>query len=161
MEKRFLFLSLTCILMGLIFVGCNKRPAEYQFSYSMESVDNYKIVVTFNSDKTYKIEEFNYFLDNQANIRAPKIKDGNLTDEEYELASDKIFNANLFNMDDTYGFDNEDRSTLGDIIYQFYLTRDGEEKYISIANGSNQKFSSSFLELIDFINDFIRTNKVR
>lgn len=162
MKRRFLLLSLSILLMGFIFVTCKQEPKTFLFTYSMESVDNYKVVVSFDSGKKYKIEEYNYFLDNQANKKEPKIKEGVLTDEEYATIKEKIFKANLFKMNDTYGFDGEDsRSDLGDIMYQIYLSGDGEEKYISIANNKELKFPAPFIELVDVVSGFLNTYKAK
>ena len=35
------------------------------------------------SDKTFRIEEYNYYMDNFAKKRDPKIMEGTLTDEEF------------------------------------------------------------------------------
>ena len=45
-----------------------KELKDFSFTYSMESVDNYKMMVTFDSKKNYKLEEYNYFFDNFAKI---------------------------------------------------------------------------------------------
>ena len=162
MNRRFLFLSLSLLLMGLIFMGCKQEPKTFLFTYSMESVDNYKIVVSFDSEKKYKVEEYNYFLDNQANKKDPKIKEGELTAEEYADIKDKIFKADLFKMDETYGFDGDDsRSDLGDIMYQVYLSVDGEEKYISIANNKDLKFPAPFVNLVNVVSGFLNTHKAK
>ena len=72
-----------CLCHKFQLTGCKKELKDFSFSYSMESVDNYKLMVLFDSDKTFRIEEYNYYMDNFAKKRDPKIMEGILTDEEF------------------------------------------------------------------------------
>lgn len=161
MGKRFFFLSLALLFAGLFFGGCEKKPDTFLFNYSIESVDKYKIAVSVKSDKTYKIEEFNYFFDNIANKKEPKTKDGLFTDADYSVMRDKILQANLFQMEDAYGFDDENDSDLGEIMCQIYFASDGKEKYISVAYDKDIKFPASFIGLINYLNEFVSKNKTK
>lgn len=161
MEKRFFFVALSFFLIGLAFVACKQEPQSFLFAYTMESVGNYKLKVLFDSDKNYKIEEYNYFMDNQANKRDPKIKEGVLTDEDFAQIKAAIFEAGLLKMKDAYGFDDDKSSALGEVIYQIYFSCDGKEKHITIDGGKDLKFPLPFLKLIDRTNDFLNTYKLK
>ena len=62
----------------LVLQAVKKELKDFSFSYSMESVDNYKLMVLFDSDKTFRIEEYNYYMDNFAKKRDPKIMEGDI-----------------------------------------------------------------------------------
>ncbi len=153
---------LTILSVILIFLsGCSnkKELEEFSFTYSMESVDNYKMVVTFDSDQNYKLEEFNYFFDNMANKKDPKISEGKLTDKEFEEIQKLLSKSKLFEMEDSYGFDKEYNRDLGDIMYQISFSTKDKDKFISIRSAENQQFSSEFMNLIGYINSFMNSHK--
>lgn len=83
MKLRITLFATLLVLLSACFTGCKKELKDFSFSYSMESVDNYKLMVLFDSDKTFRIEEYNYYMDNFAKKRDPKIMEGTLTDEEF------------------------------------------------------------------------------
>jgi hypothetical protein len=150
------------ILAALVlFAGCRKNLSNFTFIYSMESVNNYKLTLSFNSDKTYKMEEHNYFMDNHANRRAPVIREGVLTDGEYSEVVRHLSACNFFKMKDSYGFEKEADRDLGDIMYQVTFITDGKEKYISIRNSDDNRFPSSFINLLKHINTFLREHNVK
>ena len=76
MKLRITLFTTLLVLLSACFTGCKKELKDFSFSYSMESVDNYKLMVLFDSDKTFRIEEYNYYMDNFAKKRDPKIMDG-------------------------------------------------------------------------------------
>lgn len=125
----------------------------------MESVDNYKLQISFNSNKTYRIEEYSYFMDNSEKKRAPNIKEGVLTEEEYTAIQELLQKCNFFKMKDSYGFDKEINRDLGDVMYQVSFTSEGKEKFISIRDSDTSQFSGSFVKLIGYINTFLNTHK--
>ena len=133
MKLRITLFATLLVLLSACFTGCKKELKDFSFSYSMESVDNYKLMVLFDSDKTFRIEEYNYYMDNFAKKRDPKIMEGTLTDEEF--------------------------ASLGDIMYQVSFTTEGKEKFISIRNSDTGQFSASFVKLIGFINTFLNNHK--
>ena len=155
MKLRITLLVALVTLLLLPLTGCKRDFKEFSFSYSMESVSNYKVMVMFDSDKNYRLEKYNYYMDNFAKKRDPKIYDGKLSDEEFEVLKPILRDCGLFSMEDSYGFEEGSKST--DIVYQISFTADGREKFISIRGGSH-KFPSSFYELIDFINEFLKTH---
>lgn len=161
MGKRFFLLCLTIFVAGLTLTSCNEKQTDFLFTYSMESVDNYKIAVTVKGDKSYKIEEYNYFMDNQANRKDPKIKEGIFAEEEFSEMRDRIFRSKLLKMDDAYGFQDGVNPDLGGIMYQIYFASGGDEKYISIAYDKDVKFPSAFVDLVSYLNDFLSKNKIK
>lgn len=142
-------------LLLLPLSGCKSDYKEFSFSYSMESVSNYKVMVMFDSNKNYRLEKYNYYMDNFAKKRDPKIYEGKLTDEEFAALKPILIDCDFFTMDDSYGFDKEAGDTY--VMYQISFTADGREKFISIRGGSH-KFSSSFHELVSYINEFLNTH---
>ena len=63
MKLRITLFATLLVLLSACFTGCKKELKDFSFSYSMESVDNYKLMVLFDSDKTFRIEEYNYYMD--------------------------------------------------------------------------------------------------
>ena len=71
------------VLKGLFFLlcvictGCREPPLkDFTFSYTAESINNYKFIVTIHSDSTYQIEKFNYYMDNFEGKQRPEIQSG-------------------------------------------------------------------------------------
>lgn len=104
MKLRITLFAILLVLLSACFTGCKKELKDFSFSYSMESVDNYKLMVLFDSDKTFRIEEYNYYMDNFAKKRDPKIMEGTLTDEEFASLKPILQKCNFFKMKDSYGF---------------------------------------------------------
>lgn len=152
-------LATLSLFLVACFTGCKKELKDFSFSYSMESVDNYKLMVTFGSDKTFRVEEYNYYMDNFAKKRNPKFLDGTLSDEEYATLEPLLRKCNFFKMKDSYGFEKAADNGLGDIMYQVSFTTEGKEKFISIRNSDTSQFSPSFVKLIGFINSFLNEHK--
>ncbi len=121
----------------------------------MESVGNYKLMVMFDSDSTFRIEEYNYYMDNFAKKRDPKIVEGKLSGEEFASLRPLLEKCDFFKMKDAYGFEDETNRDLGDIMYQVSFTSEGKEKFISIRDCDTGQFSASFVKLIVFINAFL------
>jgi hypothetical protein len=142
----------------ILFGGCRKSLQDFRFYYSTESVNNYKIAFSIDSDKTYKIEKYNYFMDNHANQQTPIIQEGSLTDEEYMEAVKHLSACNFFKMKDSYGFDKEYTPDMGNIIYQITFRNREQEKYISIRNSDDNLFPATFINLLKYVNNFLRTH---
>ena len=111
-------------------------------------------MLSFGSDKQYRVERYNYFMDNFAHKRDPKIIDGVMTDAEYNRLATLVAESDLLSMDDSYGFDKAPTGGLGDIVYQISYTCGGEEKYISIRSTEGQRYSDAFVELVREITRF-------
>jgi hypothetical protein len=159
MMKHIYFIPLLIALLT-VFAGCRKNLTDFRFEYSMESVNNYKLMLSLRSDKTYKIEVHNYFIDNQANKQEPIIREGALTGEEYREAVRHLSACNFFDMKDAYGFDREAIGGVSDILYQIGFHTDGKEKYISIRHSDDNRFPASFLKLVSYISRFLKEHEL-
>lgn len=159
MKNRIALLSFLSIFMLFVCSGCKKELKDFSFTYIMESVDNYKLQISFDSDKTYRIEECNYSMANFEKKPNFNIKEGALTNEEYAIIKELLTRCNFFKMKDIYGFDNGENCNLGDIIYQISFVSEGKEKLISIRDSDTGQFSGSFVKLIGYINTFLNSHK--
>ncbi|MDR1203699.1 MAG: hypothetical protein LBL58_18985 [Tannerellaceae bacterium] len=159
MIKHILVISTISAAFVVLLAGCRKSLKEFSFSYSIESVDNYKTIVSFNSNKTYKIEIYNYYMDNHAGKREPVIKEGTLTEEEYKTVEMLLTKCNLFKMNDSYGFDQEADEYIGDVICQIHFQTPKKGKFISIRNIDNHTFPVSFVNLLGYTNTFLSKHK--
>ena len=148
------WLAVVGVLLILCATSCKREIKPFTFSYSMESVNNYKVMLSFGSDKQYKVERYNYFMDNFAHKRDPKIVDGVMTEEEYDRLATLVAESDLLSMKDSYGFEQAPTGALGDVVYQISYTCGGEEKYISIRSAEGQRFSNAFVKLIREITQF-------
>ncbi len=151
--QKFWF-AIVGLFLILCSISCKREVKPFTFSYSMESVNNYKVMLSFGSDKQYKVERYNYFMDNFAHKRDPKIVDGVMTEEEYDRLATLVAESDLLSMNDSYGFEQVPTGALGDVVYQISYTCGGEEKYISIRSAEGQRFSNAFVKLIREITQF-------
>ena len=159
MKLRITLLTSLLILFSLTFNSCKKELKDFSFSYSMESVDSYKLVLQFNDDQTFRLEEYNFYMDNMEKKRDPKIVEGKLTEDEFKALKPLLANCDFFDMKDSYGFEKEPDPVFSDIIYQISFSTEGKEKYISIRNTKTSEFSSSFIEVLDYIKVFLKNHK--
>lgn len=148
-----LFIILSFFL--LMSTSCKKELNDFSFSYTTESVGNYKQVVSFDSDKNYKIVVENYYQFNFTNKYEPIIIEGTLTDDEFAQVKSALGDVNFFGMDDSYGFDKEEDELFAGIMYTIYFKSEGKDKYISIRNTPANKLPSSYHNLVKSINDFV------
>lgn len=150
--KNILFIL--TILMAILS-GCKKSaPEDYTFKYSMEYVNNYKIECTIDSKtNAYTIVEYNYLFDNFEKKRDPLSISGILSAEESNQFASCIEMADLFKLDDTYGFD---EST--DFVCQSYIVTPTKEKFITSSYVNNQ-LPTHYYTLVSFMNKFISEHK--
>jgi len=121
----------------------------------MESVMNYKIILTLDSDKQYRIEEQRIFEDNSENKKEPIIVEGVLSDVQMETFKVAIEKARLDKMNDSYGFEEDAESNKDrDLIYQVNLETPDIQKYISIRQTHRKLFEQSFIDLLKLSSDF-------
>lgn len=153
--KRLIYLPCVLAFLLLVLAGCKKDYRQFEFNYSMESVSNYKMAFSFDSDKHFKTEVYNYYMDKMARKARPKVVTGVLTDEEYAELYALLKEADLFGMDDTYGFDDETPDEDG-ILTQLIFSADGETKYITIRHLRDQKFPAAFQRLMNKSVEYIR-----
>ncbi|MEG1544916.1 MAG: hypothetical protein RR382_10400 [Tannerellaceae bacterium] len=159
MRARVAWLIGLSVLFILLCSSCKKELKDFSFSYTMESVGNYKLQVFFNGNGTYRIEEYNSAMGSAVPKREPIIKSGALTDEELIEVKRLISDSNLPEMKDYYGFDKESNAGMGDILYQVSFITVDNEKLITICNSDNKQFTGSFVRLIGYINSFLNTHK--
>ena len=155
MNKRVALWSFFVVMMLCCCFSCQTKLDDFVFTYSLESPGNYKIQVSFDDQKNYKVERYNYFMDNFARRRDPKILEGTLSDGEFEQVRAVLGEARIFDMKDSYGFEKEVSSKdMGEVLTQVYLKSEGKEKYISIRDMMNEKFPQGYIKLVKFINQF-------
>jgi hypothetical protein len=159
MTKRILFISAVAALFAVLQTGCGNRLKEFSFSYSMESVNYYKVAVSFDSNKAWKIEIHNYYMDNHSGQQAPAIREGTLTAEEYRTLTGLLAKCRFAKMQDAYGFDRDADEYAGDIMYQVSFQTPGESKFISIRNISDHTFPLPFIDLLKYVNTFLAEHK--
>ncbi len=142
------------ILMLILLSSKKSTPENFTFKYSMEYVNNYKIECTIDSKtNTYTIVEYNYLFDNMAKKHDPLSISGTLTKNENSRFIFYVEMANLFNLKNSYGFE---EST--DFVCQSYIVTPSKEKYI-ISSHVNNQLPTHYLTLISFMNDFISEHK--
>ena len=154
MKMQKTWLVIVGLFLILCVTSCKREVKPFTFSYSMESVNNFKVMLSFGSDKQYRIERYNYFMDNFAHKRDPKIVEGVMTDEEYDRLATLVVESDLPSMKDSYGFEQEPTGALGNVVYQIAYTCGGDEKYISIRSAEGQRYSDTFVELVHEITRF-------
>jgi hypothetical protein len=133
----------------------DKQSADFEFTYSMESINNYKMTITLKSDSTYAYSTHNFFMDTHAGKAEPETKTGKLSNEELKELKQLLKNANLFNMKDSYGFEDES-ADFQNIIYNIQY-RDGEKKKeITIRPSETNSYSTNYLKLMIYINNLIK-----
>ena len=121
------------LVISFVLLGCYSKKnendstrltemEEFTYTFSMESVGNYKVDFQMNPDSTFQIEQQDYFFDRYAKKSSPNIRQGTLSSEEFAKFDKLIRESDLYSMDDSYGFDeNSDNS----IIYLVEL-KDGD-----------------------------------
>ena len=149
------------VLLSVCFTSCKKKELkDFTFSYSMECVSNYWVSVSFDSERNFRMERRNYYVDNFARKRNPKIMEGKMNDEEFASLIEVLQDCDLYKMEDSYGFEKEVREDVGDIMYQISFSSEGrEKKFISIRSDPDIRFPSSFIKLIGFINSFVSDHR--
>lgn len=143
------------LLLCLLCPGCRQSLDDFTFSYTVESVNNYKFVLTFQSDSTYLLEKYNYYMDNFEGKRRPVVRKGRLTAGEFESLKQKLKESNLFSMKDAYGFEENEapESTSSAILYQVYIQAGGKEKFVTCKESA--RLPASFIQLLQFVNTFL------
>ena len=154
MKKKLLLFFITTLL-----TGCSSEPKEFSYTFTMESVDAYKISLTIDHNKQYTIEEQQVFFDRRSNSYNPIIKKGVLNEDDFIKFNKLLSSCNLYKMKDSYGFEDEKDQALHDVLYYIIYKADNKEKYITIRLDKSTKFPASFTQLIDFTNNFMNKNK--
>lgn len=153
-HKALVVLIITVLIISL--TGCKQNINNFTFTYTLESVNNYKVKVTFNDKKDYIIEEYTYFFDRMSGKHEPKEVSGKLSEEEFSSIKNMIENSQIFCLRDSYGFDQN-----SDILFQVNLEADGKEKFVLMREIDNKELPKDFVQLIKYINEFIGKYKKR
>lgn len=143
------------LVLVLLCCGCRREWKDFTFSYTAESVGNYKLVATFRSDSTFRIEKYNYYMDNFEKKKRPDIREGRLSAFEFEACEQHLRESDLFSLQDAYGYKKDEtaQASPSDIIYQVYLQTEAKEKFITYKN--SRELSPSFRQLLKWIHAFL------
>ena len=151
-----------CLLIGgivlvilIVYFSYPRSFKEYEFSYTVENLSQFKLVFAFDSDGNYKIEKCNFYMDNARGKIRPVMKSGKFTDEEFERFDKLLKNADIFDMEDMYGYDEASKDEDG-FFSQIALSADGKQKYVTIRNITEQKFPQPFLDFIKEVMLFMK-----
>lgn len=134
--------------------SCDDKLEEFSFTYTLENINNYKVVCTFNSDKEFLIEEYNYFFDRMARKHEPKEIAGKLSEEEFKFIKSKIEDSRIFDLDNSYGFDQK-----SDIVFQINLEANGKDKFVLMKELNEDVLPANLIQLIKYSNEFIAKSK--
>ena len=133
-------------VFSLIVGWGNSNHSPFSYTFTLESMDNYKIEFELHPDSTYKIYKANYFFDRVDRNKEPLNKSGKLSEEEFK-SIETLINKNIIEkMNDSYGFDSPDIER--DIIYTIQLTRNNRSNFVSVNGSANQTFPKDFTDLI-------------
>ena len=154
MGKIARLLGFLCIVV-LSCTGCKRDYQTFQYTFTLESVSNYKLTFAFSDKKEYRTEVANYFM--SRGMGEPTVKAGLLTEEQYAYFYGLLKESDLFSMKDSYGFE-EETGNENDLLAQITFTADGKTKYISIRNLSriSQDLPKSFRQLMTGSVEFIK-----
>lgn len=98
-------------------------------------------------------------MDNQEGKRRPIIIEGTLNDNDYTIIKKKAENAQLFKMEDSYGFDREAKNNTEDILYQINLDTGTKQKSITFRDNEGVRLPASFIQLTQQLNKLIKTHE--
>jgi len=147
------------VILLLLLAGCSRSPRGEQFSYSfsMESINNYRVELQLHPDSSWTATRYNYFFDRFGGAPSALERAGQLTDEEYARFSRLLEKSGLEGMDESYGFDSEE-DTGNSVIYMLSLTPEGEEThYVTIRENASSRFSDGFRDLILYSGSFLNS----
>lgn len=158
MKRHTLILNFLCIAIFLLLTNCRTTPVyeTFTFDYTLESIGAYRIDVSINSNKEYKIVRNNIFLNRVQDEKPIYTYEGILSETAFKEADTKISDAGLFKMKDAYGFDDKAIEGRDDLLIQIAFTADGKEKFITIRDSESNQFDKRFRDLIFYMNSFIQ-----
>lgn len=145
---------------GIFFLlcmgGCKESagPVNFTYTYSMESIDNFKVEFRINPDSTWEIARYNNFFDRKGDDSTALLVNGKLTNDEFDMFEKLIRDSDFRSLADSYGFEGEE-SIGNDIIYLLSLTQDEGSKFVSIREDAGYQFTKEFHALIKFTGDYL------
>lgn len=159
MEYRKLVQSILVFFVFLVVAGCSYRGGSsslelenFNYGFSMESANNYKVDFFMSSDSTYSIEQQDLFFDRYAGTDNKETKDGLLTPDEFDKFKRLIGDSGIYDLEDSYGFDESSDNT---IVYMIELTENNNTKHVVINSEADYSFKREFYELIEYTTKII------
>ena len=155
------YLLMPPFFLLLLLVGCHTKPKEFTLVFTMESLQNYKMSIEIEKDKSYQLHQQNMFFGTREEKEQIHTSQGKMTDEDYNRLSELIAGSHLFKMKDAYGFDQEAdfNNPFDDMIYQITYTEGQNTKYISIRLNTTERFSDTFVQLLRFLSNYMSDNR--
>lgn len=164
MNKGKLFV---CLVLSVFLLSCNSgnksngsgsaEMGEFTYKFSMESVGNYKVEFQLNPDSSFIIQQQNLFFDRHAGVGNPTSKQGKLTADEFVKFNKLVRESDLYSMDDSYGFDDNEESSM---MYIIELNEGENVKFVSVNPEAAQNFSVEFTDLIEYTTKFMDSKLV-
>lgn len=151
------FSGATAVILLLLLTACSRSPRGELFSYtfSMESINNFKVELELQPDSTWQAARINYFFDRFGGPPSALAREGRLTDREHAAFARLLQKSEIEKMEESYGFDNEDDNSNA-IIYMLSLTPEGGETcFVTIRENAEDRFSDAFRELILYSGNFL------
>jgi len=149
-------ISIPLLLLVLLFTGCKSNAKDFNLTFKMESINIYKFSIEI-INKKYSIQQENMFFDMHAKKQQINSAKGKLSSREFDYLTQLITDSRLFEMEDTYGFDQNENSTkdlLGGILYQLSYTEEGKTKYIMIHPKLSNSYPENLGRLINYLSNF-------
>lgn len=142
-------------LLGMLCGGCRKEVKEFTFQYTVESVDTYKFILTVRSDSTYRLEKYNYYMDNFERKQRPVVSEGRVSPARFGHLKKLLEESGLFSLKDAYGFQDDTSGAPASpgLIYQVHCQSEGKEKFVTCRG--NARLPLSFIRLLQFMNTFL------
>ena len=155
MKRWYLSISGIVLVILIVYFSCPRSFKEYEFSYTVENLSQFKLVFAFDSEGNYKIEKCNFYMDNAQGEIRPVMESEKFTEEEFDRFDKLLRNADIFSMEDMYGYDESSKDEDG-FFTQIVLMADGKQKYVTIRNVTEQKFPQPFLDFIKEVMLFMK-----
>lgn len=157
--RKYKFIIILCAV--ILFTGCKKsyKMEDFTYKFGIENIGNFNSKFQINPDRSYAIFQTNTYFDKFEGVQRPSSKNGMLTEEEFIKLKNLIEDADLNKMKDSYGFENDDSDNLTNIVYSIEISSSDLNKFVTINMKPDQKFTSSFINLIEYTNELI-DNKI-
>ena len=148
------------IMTFILLVSCkqNYKVENFTYKFSVENIGNFNSKFQLNPDKSFDILQTNTYFDKFEGVRRPDSESGVLSEEEYIKIKELIEAADLNNMKESYGFNNDNVDNLTNIVYSIEVASPNFNKFITINIQSDQKFTPEFIKLIEYTNELIDKN---